>query len=66
MTTLQEIEAAIKNLSEEELAKLRDWLDEYEAAVWDQQIERDAKSGKLKRLSEQALDDHRSGKTKEL
>jgi hypothetical protein len=42
------------------------WLRKYEADEWDRQIERDANAGKLDRLFEAALEDHRQGKTTEL
>jgi hypothetical protein len=35
-------------------------------AQFDEKIERDAKAGKLDRLAEQALADHRGGRTREL
>ena len=55
-----------ENSSPEELAKLRDWFAEYDAEVWDRQMEADAKSGKLDRLAERALRDFAEGRTKEL
>jgi hypothetical protein len=63
MTTIAEIEAAILKLPKEDLRRLAEWFHELDQAAWDQQIERDAQAGKLDRLAEQALNDHRSGKT---
>ena len=34
--------------------------------VWDEQIERDATAGKLDKLAENVLADHRAGRTKEI
>lgn len=48
--TIQEIEQAITELDPDELARLREWFDEYYAQVWDEQIERDAASGRLDKL----------------
>jgi hypothetical protein len=45
MTKLEAIEKAIVQLSAEELARLRDWLDEFEGRLLDAMIERAAKSG---------------------
>jgi hypothetical protein len=59
MSTVQEIERAIEKLSEEELAEIRAWL-------WDRDIERDADSGRLDTLAEEALQEYRSGKTTRL
>ncbi len=42
MTKLEDIEKAIEQLSPTELAKLRDWFEELQAGLWDQQIERAA------------------------
>ena len=39
---------------------------EIDAALWDEQIELDAKSGKLDHLAEKAIQDFDSGKCKEL
>jgi hypothetical protein len=59
MSTVQEIEAAISKLNETDLAELRGW-------IWERDIERDAVSGKLDYVAEEALQEHRSGKTKRL
>ena len=50
MSTLTEIEEAASKLSPEEFAELLRWMREREAAVWDRQIEEDAKSGRLDAL----------------
>ena len=66
MTKLQLLEEEIKRLSPEEIAELRDWLLELDADQWDRDIERDANSGKLDRVFENSLKDHRAGKSREL
>jgi len=66
MTKLEAIEEQIQTLSPEELAKLRDWLLEREAEDWDREIVRDAASGKLDKLFEKSLTDHRAGKSREI
>jgi hypothetical protein len=66
MTKLQMLEEEIKKLSPEEMAQLRDWLLGLDAAQWDQEVERDAGSGKLDRLFEKSLADHRAGKSREI
>jgi hypothetical protein len=48
--SITEIEQAIMELSREELARFREWFEEYCAEVWDKQIETDAKSGRLDKL----------------
>jgi hypothetical protein len=66
MVTAQEIENAVSNLPPEELAKFREWFEEFDAAAWDKQFEEDAKSGKLDDIANKALADFREGKFKEL
>jgi hypothetical protein len=48
------------------MAQPRDWLLELDADQWDRQIERDANSGKLDKLFEKSLADHRAGKSREI
>ena len=50
MSKIEDIQKAVEQLSPEELAKFREWLEEFEARVWDEQIERDLKSGKLDKI----------------
>lgn len=66
MTKVQALEEEIKKLSPAELAELRDWLLEWDADAWDREIERDAAAGKLDKLFEKSLTDHRAGKSREI
>ncbi len=66
MTKLEDIEKAVERLSPEELARFRAWFEELEARLWDEQIERDAKAGKLDWLVEEAEADHKAGLTRRL
>ena len=66
MTKLQLLEEEIRRLAPEEIAQLRDWLLELDADQWDHQIERDTTSGKLDKVFEKSLEDHRAGKSHEL
>jgi hypothetical protein len=59
MSTVQEIERALEKLSEEDLAEVRAWL-------WDRDIERDAATGRFDALADEALREHRDGKTRRL
>jgi hypothetical protein len=43
--------------------KLADWLDEYKAEHWNYLIQADAKPGKLDKLVNEALADHRADHT---
>lgn len=50
MSSLVEIETAIKKLPENEIRQLATWIHAYLDEVWDRQIEVDLKSGKLNNL----------------
>lgn len=49
MITIKEIEKAVTELSPEQLAEFRAWYEEFDAALWDRQLEVDETSGKLDR-----------------
>jgi hypothetical protein len=66
MANVEDIEKAVPELPPDEFARFRAWFDEFEATRFDQKIERDAKAGKLDRLAEQALEDFRAGRAREL
>ncbi len=48
--SVQEIEIAIAKLPEQDVWKLADWLTEFKNRQWDEQIERDAREGRLDAL----------------
>jgi hypothetical protein len=62
MSTIQEIEDAIRKLPAEDLAALRAWFAEFDAAAWDRQFEQDVAAGRLDTLAEEALSDLREGR----
>jgi hypothetical protein len=66
MSTVSEIEQAVRQLSEQDLAAFRAWFAEYDAQLWDEQFERDVAAGKLDALANEALDDLRSGRCTDL
>ncbi len=66
MSTIQEIEEAIRKLPDDNLAELRAWFAEFDAEVWDRQFERDVSEGRLDALADEALSDLRAGRTTEL
>ena len=66
MSEVEQIENRIKNLSSQELAKLRAWFAEFDAQAWDRQIEADSKAGKLNHLIEKSLAEHKAGKSRPL
>ena len=66
MTTLENAEKIIAQLSSEELSEFRQWFAEFDSDLWDEQIESDAAAGKLDALAEEALAEYRQGKAKEI
>jgi hypothetical protein len=63
MSTVDEIEDAIRKLREEDLVAFRAWFAEFDAAAWDRQLERDIAAGKLDALAEEALRDRHEGRS---
>lgn len=66
MTTLPEIEAAIKKLPEGDIRQLAVWLQDYLDDIWDQQIETDLGSGKLNKLIAKAETDIAANRVRDL
>ncbi|MGP0064479.1 MAG: hypothetical protein ACLQGP_12890 [Isosphaeraceae bacterium] len=66
MSTIQEIEDAIRQLPDDDLAVLRAWFAEFDAAAWDRQFERDVAEGRLDALAEEAIRDARAGRCTDL
>ena len=66
MNTVQQIEEAILQLSSEEFRTLADWLIEIDQRRWDEQFERDVQSGRLDALANEAIEDFKAGRTREI
>lgn len=66
MSSIQEIEQAIRQLSSEDLAAFRAWFIEFDASLWDKQLENDVAAGRLDKLAEEALLDSREGRCTDL
>lgn len=66
MSDVEQIERQIQSLDDEAFARLRQWFLEYAHARWDRQIEADAAAGRLDSLVDEALAEHRAGKTRPL
>jgi hypothetical protein len=64
MSTVKEIEEAIAQLPKDEFWKLTDRLVAQRNAEWDSEIEADIRAGKLDKLAEEALREHREGKVR--
>lgn len=66
MSTVEEITAAIEQLSAEDVARIQAWLREFSERLWDEQIERDEGAGRLDAMIDKALEEHRAGRTRPL
>ncbi len=66
MSTVSEIEAAVSQLSRQELAAFRDWFTDFDADAWDRQFEADVQAGHLDSLADEALRDLREGRCRDL
>ena len=66
MTKIEKLEREVRDLTPKELASFREWFTAFDAAAWDRQLEDDAKSGKLDRLADEALAEHRAGRSRKL
>lgn len=66
MSTVQEIKEAVSQLPPDDLAAFRDWFAEFDAALWDRQLEADVSSGRLDQFADEALQDLREGRCTDL
>ena len=66
MIKIEEIKRVVSSLDADELAKFRAWFNKFDAARFDGKIERDAETGKLDRLADEALVEFRKGRAREL
>lgn len=63
MTKVDELERQVQSLSPDELAAFRQWFADFDADVWDRQLEADAQEGKLDSLADRARQAHDAGKS---
>ena len=66
MGAVEKLELLVKSLSREELAKFREWFADFDAQIWDRQIQSDTAAGKLDRLIDESMADHRNNKSRPL
>jgi len=63
---IEDIEDVIMHLPQGQLKKFRAWFAEFDAKVWDEQIEKDALSGELDALASVAIASYKDGKSTRL
>ena len=66
MTLLDSFKRFIRNLAPHDYSSFREWFLGYEADLWDRRIEKDALSGRLDGLAEEAVKAYNSGNTRPL
>ena len=66
MTKVETLEKEIERLSPQELRAFRRWFAEFDAELWDQELERDVATGKLDRLADAALAAHKRGEGRDI
>lgn len=66
MPDVEQIQAEIEALSQEDFKRLREWFVEKDWLLWDKQIEVDAAEGKLDFLLKEAMIAKSQGKLQEL
>ena len=64
--TLEELEKAVAQLPPDKLEEFRAWFKKFDSELWDKQIEQDVLAGKLDKLAEEAIAEHKAGKTRKL
>ena len=66
LSTVQDIEEAVRQLPPEDLAAFPRWFAEFDAVLWDRQLDGDVASGWLDQLAEEALHDLCEGRCTDL
>ncbi len=60
--SLEDLESAVSHLSSGELARFREWFDEFAADQWDRQIEADIVAGRFDAAGKRADQDFEAGR----
>lgn len=63
---IEDIEEEISQLTPDQLKEFRAWYEKFDSDAWDEQINKDAASGKLDALADAAILEHKAGKSKKL
>lgn len=63
---IDQIKEAVLQLSASDSVTFRDWFNELDANIWDEQFESDVAEGRLDALANEALEEVRLGRSTEL
>ncbi len=66
MSTIKDIETAVRKLSRDELSAFRAWFFDFDAEAWDRQFEQDVQAGRLDALANEALSELHDGRCTDL
>jgi hypothetical protein len=66
MSTVRDIEEAVRMLSPSDLAAFRHWFAEFDGEMWDRQFEEDVAAGRLDPLAAEAVKALREGRCTDL
>ena len=66
MTKIESLEKEVEQLSSQELRAFRRWSAEFDAELWDEEIERDVAAGKLDRLADATVAEHKRGEGRDI
>ena len=59
--SVTEIQAAITELTSDDLADLMKWLDDYQAKLWDKEIDGDLQAGRLDAVLAEVDEEYEAG-----
>jgi hypothetical protein len=66
MNKIESIQREVEKLAPFELEAFRKWFYEFDAVLWDRQIQEDIQAGKLDALADAAIREFKSGKCSKL
>jgi hypothetical protein len=66
MAKVKELANGVQRLNRDELAEFRDWFRQYDSDEWDKEIEQDVLAGKFDKLANDAIAEHKAGRTREI
>ncbi len=66
MTGITEIEKAVTSLPQEDYRQFREWFLARDWDEWDKQIQADSESGKLDFLVQEAMDEKKQGRLRDM
>jgi hypothetical protein len=64
--TIEELQKGVEDLLPDQLARFRAWYEQFDAALFDAKIERDAVNGTLDRVLAKSDEDFRAGRFREI